>query len=84
MSAALFVLAPWLARSVFDDPALEDVLRWLAPAVVLTALLLTTQSVLQGFKAMRAHALAETLVPVTATLAALVVVWALEFGLYMR
>jgi len=82
VSAALFVLAPWLARSVFDDPALASVLRWLAPAVVLIALLLTTQSVLQGFKAMRAHAVAETIVPVCATLAALVAVWALELGLY--
>jgi len=82
IAAALLLLAPWLAGSVFDDPALEQVLRWLAPMVVLAALLLTTLAVVQGFKAMRVHAFVGSVVTVVATLAGLVVTVSLDFGLH--
>ncbi len=53
LGAALFAAAPWLARSAFDDPGLESLLRLVAltlpPSVVMGAALSATQ----GFLTMR-------------------------------
>ena len=80
-ASAVVLLAPWLARAVYDDPALEPILRWFGPIIVLTAVMLGSLAIAQGFKAMRAHALIEKVVTVVATLAGLAAAWSLELGL---
>lgn len=80
-AAALFFLAPWLAESAYRDPALEQILRWLAPLVAFSAIMLGSLAIAQGFKAMRVHALIEKVVTVVATLTGLLVTWWFELGL---
>lgn len=79
-ASGLFLLAPWLARAVYDDADLAPILRALAPMVALTAVMLASLAVAQGFKALRIHALIDKIVTVTATLAGLIVTWWLDLG----
>ncbi len=80
LALALFVLAPWLARAAFRDPAIAPMLRWLAPTVAFAAVMLASLAIAQGFKALRAQAIIEKIVTVSATLAGLIVTWQLDLG----
>ena len=79
-AVALFVLAPWLADAVFGDPAIATMVRWLAPTVAFTAVMLASLAIAQGFKALRAQAIIEKVVTVAATLAGLIVSWWFSLG----
>jgi O-antigen/teichoic acid export membrane protein len=53
----LYVFAPWLAQSVFDEPRLSTLLRFVAVALPPTAYTDAALSATQGFKTMKPYAL---------------------------
>lgn len=56
LGVGLFAAAPWLARSAFDDPALQSSLRFVALTLPPTVIMAAALSATQGFLTMRYYA----------------------------
>lgn len=81
MGVALFLLAPWLAQSVFEEARLLNLLRFVAVALPATAFTDAALSATQGFKTMKPYALInlffEPACRIVLTIALLAVGWGL-------
>jgi len=80
VALAVFLSAPWLARSVFDKPGLEPVLRWFAPGMALAAGLKVAADATRVSQQMQHGALAEEVVQPGSNLLLILVAYGLGYG----
>jgi O-antigen/teichoic acid export membrane protein len=77
LGVALYLLAPWIARTLFGDPEMASTLRWSALALPATAFTDVALSATQGFKTMRPYASINLFFePATRFVLTLLFVWA--------
>jgi O-antigen/teichoic acid export membrane protein len=78
----LFILAPWIAKTLFSKPELSSVLRWFTPVFTLAAGLQVAAAATRISKRMQFSILAQDIVQPLANLILVVVTFILGWGLF--
>src|SRR5512135_204481 len=62
LGGAVFLLAGWMARTIFHEPALSPILRWAGMAIPLISVGYSLMAATRGFMRMQYHMFAESIV----------------------
>ncbi|KPK93446.1 MAG: hypothetical protein AMJ88_07850 [Anaerolineae bacterium SM23_ 63] len=82
IGVALFVFAPWIAKTLFGKPELASVLRWFTPVFTLAAGLQVAAAATRVSKRMQFSILAQDIIQPLANLILVVVTFILGWGLF--